>query len=141
VLQHIKIIHVLNEGNPRDSIWGPRWTRLGKGIAWTCTDEARIQQRDRTGNDVDRAALDASLRFRRGLGAKSSYKVKETQRIRAPRNIEIETHWVKGRVRHPVRLYKLRLGYLGRKANPLPRLTDDRAGVGRRQRSEHVSQI
>jgi hypothetical protein len=45
--------------------------------ATTSTDEARIHLRDRPGDDSDRAALDASLRFSRGLGAKSSCKVKK----------------------------------------------------------------
>jgi hypothetical protein len=43
----------------------------------TRSDEARIRLRDRPGDDSDRAALDASLRFSRGLGAKSSCKVKK----------------------------------------------------------------
>jgi hypothetical protein len=42
----------------------------------TRSDEARIHLRDRPGDDSDRAALHASLRFSRGLGAKSSCKVK-----------------------------------------------------------------
>jgi hypothetical protein len=41
------------------------------------TDEARIHLRDRPGDDSDRAVLDASLKFRRGLGTKSSCKVKK----------------------------------------------------------------
>jgi hypothetical protein len=48
---------------------------------------------------MDRAAHDASLRFRRELGAKSSCNVKNMQRRRAPCTIDIETHWMKGKVR------------------------------------------
>jgi hypothetical protein len=50
----------------------------------TRTDEARVHLRDRPGNDVDRAALDASLRFSSGLGAKSSCEVKNMQRRTTP---------------------------------------------------------
>jgi hypothetical protein len=43
----------------------------------TRTDEARIHLRDCPGDDSNRAALEASLRFSRGLGAKSSCEVKK----------------------------------------------------------------
>jgi hypothetical protein len=93
---------------PSRSHVGPSWKRA----AVDCTDETRIHLRDRAGIDLDRAALGASLRFRRGLGAKSICKVKGMQHRRDPGTIEIETHWVKRKVRHPVRHQKLRLGTL-----------------------------
>jgi hypothetical protein len=122
----------LKEGNPRDSIYGPYWTWLEKGQRLTRTDEVRNHLRDRAGNDLDRAAPDTSLRFSRGLGVKSCCKVKNLQRRRARCTSEFETHWVKGKVGHPVRHHKLRLGYLGSKWNTLPRLTNGGGGARRR---------
>jgi hypothetical protein len=108
--------------------------QVGKGQRLTRRDEARIHLRDSSGNHLDRAVHDASLRFSRGLGAKSRCKVKNMQPRRAPCTIAIETHWLKGKVRHPVRHHKLCLGHLGRKSNPLPRLTNGRADARRRKR-------
>jgi hypothetical protein len=74
VLQRIKIIHVLKGGNQRDAIHlrrRPMLDEVGKEQWLTRTGEARIYMRDRAGNGLDRAAFDASLRFRRGLGAQS----------------------------------------------------------------------
>jgi hypothetical protein len=115
--------------------------QIGKQQQLTRTDETPFHLRDCPGNDLDRAVLDASLRFRRGLGAKSSCRFKNMQRRRAPWAIEIKTHWVKGKVRHLVGQHKLRLCYLGRKSKPLQRLTDGGTGAGRRQSFAHASQI
>jgi hypothetical protein len=32
MLRQIKIIYELKKGNPRDSVYGPYWTRLGKAV-------------------------------------------------------------------------------------------------------------
>jgi hypothetical protein len=55
----------------------PILDQVGKRQRLTRSDEARLHLRDRPGDDSDRAALEASLRFSRGLGAKSSCKVKK----------------------------------------------------------------
>jgi hypothetical protein len=61
MLRQIKVIYELKKGNPRDFVYGPYWTRLGKGQRLTRTDEARIHLRYRPGDNLDRTALDASL--------------------------------------------------------------------------------
>jgi hypothetical protein len=62
------------------------------------SDEEHIRLRDRTENNLDNAALDANLRVCSGIGAKSNCKVNSL----APCSIEIESHWVKAKVRYPV---------------------------------------
>jgi hypothetical protein len=53
-------------------------------------DEARPHLRDRLGNSLDRAAPYASLRLIKGLGAKSSCKIRNMQRRCAPCTIVIK---------------------------------------------------
>jgi hypothetical protein len=91
---------------------------VGKGQRLMRVDEARVHLRDRPGNALDRAAHDANLSFSRGLGAKSSCKIKNMQRRWNPCTIEIETHWVKGKSGTQSGTVKLRLGYLWPQIEP-----------------------
>jgi hypothetical protein len=100
----IKIVYLLKERNPRDSAMthdGPDWERA----ALTRSDEDRIHLRCLTDSDLNTAALDESLRFRHGLGAKNSCKVEDTQRRRAPCSLQIESDWMKGNILRQARHY------------------------------------
>jgi hypothetical protein len=84
VLRQIKIIVLICRSTLYELKEGIRATRstahIGPGWAkrqrLTRTGEARIRLRDRPRDDLHRATLDASLRFSRGRGAKSSCEVK-----------------------------------------------------------------
>jgi hypothetical protein len=97
--------------------------------------------RDRARDDLDRASLDAYLRFRSGQRAEGSCKVQDTQRRRAPCAVQIEAHWMKGDVWHPVRRQELCLSNLSCKSSALLRFAESRAGAGHRQGFPHFGQV